>query len=63
MMESKCRCGKTFIVDHNIGDYFRKDGKRVYEKGDNRENVCSFRCSKCHRPVHESVPGAEFVKV
>ena len=56
--ESKCICGKEFIIEHG-DDRFRRDGKRVYPKGELR-NLCSFRCEDCMRPVNESVPGAEY---
>lgn len=55
--ESKCTCGKEFIIESS-GGQVRADGKKVYPKG--YEGLwCSFRWEDCRRVVSDSVPGAE----
>jgi hypothetical protein len=58
--ESKCTvCGSEYVIEHNSSHSFRSDNKRIFRSGDD-SSISIFRCHSCHRPVHETVPGAQF---
>lgn len=57
-IHATCKCGQVFLIERTLRTC-RADGKRVFYS-DDEDNWCAFRCRKCHSPVHESVPGAEF---
>lgn len=61
IVEAKCKCGQPFLIEHESQCEGRKDRKRVFYLHDDPAGQCAFRCRSCREPVHETVPGAEFV--
>lgn len=62
LKKSKCSCGQPVLIQLS-GATGRRDGKRVFYTDEVNEGWDAFRCKSCHKPVHESVPGAEYDEV
>lgn len=59
LRKSRCRCGQPVLIEYNAHSC-RADKKRVFYPDQKDTGWCAFRCKKCHNPVSETVPGAEY---
>lgn len=60
LLKSTCSCGQPVLIEHNARTS-RADGKRIFYPDEPDNGWCVFRCKVCHRPINETVPGAEYV--
>lgn len=61
LFETECKCGQKFLIAKALGrKTARADGKRIFYPEEEDTGLCAFRCRSCHKPVHKTVPGAEY---
>lgn len=59
LRESACSCGQPVLIEYNAHSC-RADKKRIFYPDQDDAGWCVFRCKRCHQPVSETVPGAEY---
>ena len=59
LRKSACSCGQPVLIEYDAHSC-RADKKRIFYPDQDDAGWCAFRCKRCHQPVSETVPGAEY---